>query len=80
MDDFELGYPTECNKVWESVLTEEDELVQGCITMLSSKDFHNYCKQLKKLKEQLTKSSDLAKFWLSFLDIIEILLNLIYAT
>ena len=51
MDDFELGYPTECNKVWESVLTEEDELVQGCITMLFSKDFHNYCKQLKKLKE-----------------------------
>ena len=80
MDDFELGYPTECNKVREVVSTEEDKLVQGCITILSSKDFHNYCMELTTFKEQMAKSSDLAKFWLSSLDIIEILLKLIYAT
>ena len=42
LDDFELGYSTECNKVREAVSTDGDELVQGCITMLSSKEFHNY--------------------------------------
>ena len=51
MDDFELGYPTECYKVREAVSTEEDGLVQGCITMLSNKDFHNYCTQLITFKE-----------------------------
>lgn len=43
MDDFELGYPTECNKVQDAISTEEEKLVQGCINMLSSKDVHNYC-------------------------------------
>ena len=51
MDDFELGYSTECNKVREVVSTEEDKLAQGCITILSSKDFHNYCMELTTFKE-----------------------------
>ena len=55
-------------------------MVQGCITKLSSKDFHSYCTQLIWFKERLAKSSDLAKFWLNLLEIIEILFNLIYAT
>ena len=80
MDDFEFGYPTECSKVREIGSTGEDELVQGCITMLSSKDFHNSCMDLITFKEQLAKGSDLARFWFSFLDILEIFLNLIYAT
>ena len=54
------------------------------VTMMSStltcKELRDYCTKLIDFKENLAKKSDYARFWFSFLEIIEILLNLIYAT
>ena len=47
---------------------------------LSSMELRDHFRKLIDFKENLAQRSDLARFCLSFLEIIEILLNLIYAT
>ena len=48
--------------------------------LVSSKELQNYCTDLLTFKDKLAEDSLLAKFWLSFLEMCEVLLNLLYAT
>ena len=44
--------------------------------ILDSQELQEYCAKLIQLKDDLKEKSVLSKFWLSFLDMIEILLHL----
>ena len=48
--------------------------------LLSSKELRDFCKKHISFKGNLAEISDLARCCLSFLEVIKILLNLIYAT
>ena len=48
--------------------------------MAASDELLQYLNALTSFKEELAATSNLAKFWISFLDMVEILFNLIYAT
>ena len=50
------------------------------IRLLASKELRDYYTNFIHFKENLAQRSDLAQFWLSFLEVIEILLNRNYAT
>ena len=47
--------------------------------ILDSQELQEYCAKLIQLKNDLKEKSELSKFWLSFLDMIEILLHLNFA-
>ena len=48
--------------------------------MSESDEMSQYCNDVVTFKEKLGTTSNLAKFWISFLDMVELLLNLLYAT
>ena len=78
--DFEIVYISECNDIQKYFLNISDDEEYDFNMLLSSIELRNYCTRLINFKENLAQRSDLSKFWLSFLEVTEILLNLIYAT
>ena len=48
--------------------------------LLEIKELQEFCTSLITYKDNLAERSTLAKFWISFLEMIEVLLKLIYAT
>ena len=48
--------------------------------VISSAEFLNYSNELINFKDKLAEESNLAKYWISFLDMCETLLNLLFAT
>ena len=80
LDDFELVFPLESNKLQQTLQNVDDDFVSSFGTHLSRQELHSYCTNLITFKESMAKQSELARFWFSFLDIVVILLNIIYAT
>ena len=78
LDAFELAHPTECSNI-HCVIDGVDESYDFN-ELLESKKVQEFCTSLITYKDNLTERSTLAKFWISFLEMIEVLLNLIYAT
>ena len=73
LDDFELAQTTECSEVYRDKSYDFNEL-------LESKELQEFCTSLITCKDNLAERSTLAKFWMSFLEMTEVLLNFIYTT
>ena len=71
-------HTTECSEV-HRVIDGVDESYDFN-ELLESKELQEFCTSLITYKDNLAERSTLAKFWISFLEMIEVLLNLIYAT
>ena len=78
LDDFELVHTEECNKLQPYLESADDN--DSLRELHSSEELQDYCTKLITYKEKLSDESNLARFWTSFLEIIEVLLNLIYST
>ena len=63
-----------------TVLEDFDKASDDFNSIASCQELQNYSNELITFKENLAKESNLAKFWFSFLDMCEILFNLLYAT
>ena len=74
-----MAYISESNDMQRYLHDVSDDDKIDLNRVLSSKELHEYCTKLMYFKENLAQRNDLARFWPSFLEIIEILLNLIYA-
>ena len=78
LKEFEAAHPDSTaamQKYLESVTEESDFNI-----IKSSEELSKYCNDFVCFKDELAEKNMLAKFWLSFLDMIEVLFNLIYAT
>ena len=75
LDDFELAHTTECSEV-HHVIDGVDESYDFN-ELLESKELQEFCTSLITYKDNLAERSILAKFWISFFEMIEMLLNLI---
>ena len=74
--EFEMVYISECNDIQRYLRNVNDNDESDFIRLLASKELCDYCTNLINFKENLAQRSDLARFWLSFLEVIEVLLNL----
>ena len=77
-DDFELACTSECNGILQ-LLDDIDESYDFN-ELLESNELRELCTSLIIYEDNLAEKRALSKFWLSFLEMIEVLLNLIYAT
>ena len=77
LDNFELAHTIECGEVHRVIdgVGKWYDLNE----LLKSKELQEFCTSLIICKDNLAERSKLAKFWISFLEMIEVLLNLIYA-
>ena len=78
LKEFELAYPVTAKEMKTYLEQLKDE--SNFNTMASSETLVKYCNDLVEFKDKIGQQNDLTTFWLSFLDITETLLNLIYAT
>ena len=76
LDDFELVHTIECGEV-HRVIDGVDKSYD-LNELLESKELQEFCTSLIIYKDNLAERSKLAKFWISFHEMIEVLLNLIY--
>ena len=77
-EEFEMECGSECNEIFQ-ILDDIDESYDFN-DLLESNELHTYCTSLITYKDSLAEKSSLSKFWLSFLEMVEVLLNIIYAT
>ena len=74
-DDFELACTSECNGIFQ-LLDESYDFDE----LLESNELREFCRSLITYEDNLAEKGALSKFWFSFLEMIEVLLDLIYAT
>ncbi len=77
LEKFEKEHPNTVKALYESI---GPEAINNYNDVITSKEMEDYSNQLVSFKESLASKGDLAKFWLSFLQMCELLFNLIYAT
>ena len=77
LDDFELVHTIECDEVHRVIdgVDKSYDLNEH----LESKELQEFCTSHIIYKDNLAERGKLAKLWISFLEMIEVLLNLIYA-
>ena len=80
LDDFEIVYISDCNDMQRYLRSVNDDDESDFVRLIASKELRDYCTNLINFEENLAQGSNLARLWLSFLEVIEILLNMIYAT
>ena len=78
LDDFELAHTTECSEV--HCVIDGVNKSYDFNELIESKELQEFCTSLITYKDNPAERSTLAKFWISFLEMIEVLLNLIYTT
>ena len=76
--DFELTCTSECNGILQ-LLDDIDESYDFS-ELLESNGLREFCKSLITYENNLAEKGALSKFWLSFLEMIEVMLNFIYVT
>ena len=64
----------------EALYSRIGETIDDYAAVVSLKEMQEYSNKLVPFKESLTGKGNLAKFWLSFLEMCELLLNIIFAT
>ena len=77
LEKFKKEYPETVKDLYDSIGTEN---IDDFIDIVSSKEMQEYSNKLVTFKEKLADKGDLAKFWLSFLEMCKLLFNIIFAT
>ena len=75
---FERAYPAK-SEALQKLLERVDDS-SDFNRLASSEELQDYCTNLITFKDKLAEDSMLGKFWLSFLEMCKVLLNLLYAT
>ena len=78
LEKFERAYPAQ-SEAMQNLLENVDDS-SDFNRLASSEELQDYCTELINLKDKLAEDSMLGKFWLSFLEMCEVLLNILYAT
>ena len=76
LEKFKKEYPETVKDLYDSIGTENID----DFNIVSSKEMQEYSNKLVTFKEKLADKGDPAKFWLSFLEMCELLFNIIFAT
>lgn len=77
LEKFRIEHHGSVQAFYESIGTQT---IDNYNDVISSKEMQDYSNKLALFKESLAGKGKLAKFWLSFLEMCELLFNIIYAT
>ena len=77
LEKFKKEHPKTVKALYDSIGTET---IENYTDVVSSKEMQEYSNKLVSFKECLAGKGDLPKFWLTFLEMCELLFNLIFAT